>query len=111
MKFQLPLDLKNLDAGSSEFVSAVARCIKLLIFIINGQIDLVDNCTTSFVSVNFSTANQTLAVMHTLNRVPKGYFVVGSNVGVYVFAGNGTNTTRAIYLQASAVSNVNLLIF
>lgn len=83
----------------------------LILAVINGNVDLVANCSTDVVAVNFLKASTTYQFNHNLDRVPQGYISIGMNVSSVVFNGNQANTTGQIFLQASAISSGKVLVF
>ncbi len=85
--------------------------LNLFLSTINGGVDLVDNCNTALVSVNFLKANTQYPFTHNLGRVPQGYLSAGMNVSCSVFNGlNPANITQ-IFLQSSAISSGKVLVF
>jgi len=110
MKLKLPLDLKSV--GSFEDLRRfTSLCIKEIVDLVNGSIDVVDNLSVSLVSVTFSGASTTVEVSHTLGRVPRGYLVAKLSTGIVVFDGNGTNTDALFYVQATGAGTATLLVF
>lgn len=111
MKFTLPIDITNMDAGDQDLVRAIAVTFQSLTSIINGRIGLTDNLQTHFVTVTFNKANVQQAVIHELGKIPTGYIQVGSKAAAQVYDGTQANTIGTIYLQSSVVTTVRLLIF
>jgi hypothetical protein len=83
----------------------------LILSVVNGAIDLVDNCNTGILLVTFPKANTTYGFKHSLGRIPTGYIPVGLNTTSTLFDGNQANTITQIFLQASAISNGKVLVF
>jgi hypothetical protein len=110
MKIKTVLDVSNVVSWE-ELRRYVSQMVKSIVEIINGNVDLVDNCATSIVTVNFSAASTTVQVAHTLKRLPQGYIVTQSSAGISVFDGNKSNTDSHVYVQASGAGTVTLLVF
>jgi hypothetical protein len=87
-------DLENL-------IRFVSIDMNLFLSAINGGIDLLDNCSTNLVDVQFAVANRAYPFAHSLNRVPSGFINVGTNVAAILFNGNQNNTISQIYIQSS----------
>jgi len=86
-------------------------CIKEIVDLVNGSIDVVDNVNVSSVSVTFSGASTTVEVPHTLGRVPRGYLVAKLSTGITIFDGSGTNTDSLLYVQATGAGTATLLVY
>lgn len=110
MKVKTILDVSNVQTWQ-ELQRYSAQILKSFLDVINGNVDLVDNCSTSFVSVTFSAANTETKVAHTLGRTPQGYIVAGATADVRVFDSSSASTADAIFLKASGAATVRLLVF
>lgn len=79
----------------------------------NGKLDFDENIRTKLVSTTFPIANQSLTIVHNLQRTPQGYINVGSNVPATLYNSNGAGdfTDTVIILKSTAVARVQLLIF
>jgi hypothetical protein len=110
MKLNLPVDLSNLTS-QSDFIRYTSQSIKQIISLINGKVAINDNLDAVIISATFNSANTSVAVPHTLGRVPQGYVPITRTSAMIVFNGSQENKSDVIYLQASASGTVNLLIF
>lgn len=110
MKLKTIQDLSNVRSWE-ELRRYTSQILNDLMDIINGNVDLVDNCGTSLVSVTFSAANTETKVAHTLGRTPQGYLVAGSSADIRVFDSSSVSTAEALFLKASAAGTVRLLVF
>ena len=100
-------NLKTLD----ELARFVSIMMNDVIRVINGELSFQDNLNTRFVDVSFTAADTEVGVEHGLGRVPTGYFAVKSNAATSVYDSGSTNTATTIYLKASAISEVKLIVF
>jgi len=82
-----------------------------VIRVINGELSFQDNLNTKFVDVSFTAANTETIINHDLGRIPSGYFVVTSNAATSVYSSTTASTQSLIYLKASAISEVKLIVF
>ena len=110
MRIKVPQDVSQVESWE-ELRRYVAQVLPLLTQVINGQVDLVDNASTSLVTATFPSANQELAVGHRLKRIPQGYLIVGTNSSFSVFDGVTDNSSETIYLRASAAGTARVLVF
>lgn len=78
---------------------------------VNGGLDFETNFNAKTIEANFTSANTTLGFGHGLKRVPIGYIQVGADVAVSVFDGTLADSADTIYLQASVIANVRLLVY
>lgn len=110
MKLKIPLTISNLQTWEDlrRFVSVM---ISDVVSLLNGKVDLVQNCSTSVVSITFPTANATNSVQHTLGHVPNGYIVISKLASGDVYDGNQENTTQTIFLRCTVATTVRLLVF
>lgn len=78
----------------------------------NGNLEFGPNIKSVVTEVVFTTANQVVAVPHTLGRVPMGYIVIKQNAVGNVLTSELTNpwTSGVIYLNASAAMTTTLII-
>lgn len=110
MKIKTIQDVSNVEKWE-DLRRYCSQIFQAIVTTINGDIDLVDNCTTTFLTYTFAAPNTTYAVDHTLGKTPNGYIMVSSTSSNTVFDGQGTNNSSKIFLQASAIGTVKLLIF
>ena len=110
MKITTPKDVHNIETWeeASKYVSQTQNAI---VNVLNGNVDLLDNAATSLVSVSFDAAAQERGVNHTLQRIPRGYFVVGRSAAMDVFDGATPNTDKVLYVRAGAAGTAMLLLF
>lgn len=78
---------------------------------INGLLTFQDNFACVTIEASFTAANTETEVTHNLGKVPSGYFVIKSNAASVVYDSGRQNTDKIIYLKASAISNVTMIIF
>jgi len=110
-KIKLAIDITKMGPDDPQFTLYVGRLLSQVVDTINGRISLSDNCDATFVSATIKQANVEQGIPHSLNRVPQGYFVVGSQAATQVYNGSTTWTTNAIYVKATVATQCNLLIF
>lgn len=110
MRIKTIQDISNVKSWE-ELRRYASQILGSLVDVVNGNLDLVDNCSTSLVTVTFPSANTTVNANHTLGRIPQGYIVVGRSTAIHVFDGSGDSTSSYITLQASAAGSATLLIF
>lgn len=77
---------------------------------LNNNLNFTDNFNAKTVTVTISQANTDTAVIHGLGRVPSGYIILGSTAATQVYDGAGANTAQLLYLRASAVAQVRILV-
>jgi len=83
-----------------------------ILAVINGNIDLVDNCSTYVIPVSFAKADFTYAFTHNLGRIPQGYIQISKSGNMAIFDGTTPNSTQQIFLQSSmAGSSGKVLVF
>jgi len=111
MRVDLPYDVSNFTYEDTDFISNLAQAINRICQLLNGKITYFDNFDCKTVSFTFNAANAQQVVLHGLNRIPAGYFVIGSKAAVQVYNGANKNTTQALYVQATVATTVTLLIF
>lgn len=110
MKVQDIKDTTNLKTVE-EVVRFVSPAIGDIISVVNGHVDLIDNCDTKFITVKSDQANQNVKVAHTLSRIPKGYIVVGNSVNQTIYDGTDAPDDKFISIRMTGVGTVKLLVF
>lgn len=110
--------MKITDFKSLQNVTDLASLVRysnidmnLILAVINGNVDFVDNCSTQLLPVSFLKANTTYAFAHNLGRVPQGFLPAGMNSNNFVFNGKNNNTISQIYLQAGSTGTGKVLVF
>lgn len=78
---------------------------------INGNLTMVDNIDVKIILCKFTSANVQQSFQHGLGRIPTGYIPIGKTVSVDVYSGKNLNTSELIYLQATAITSVSMLVF
>jgi len=102
-------NVSNLD-NDLEFRRWVSITLDSIIQVINGNLS-VDNLNAQIVTVNFTAANTTTPVAHTLGRVPNGYIPIGKSVSLDVYNGAPTYLLRdLIYLKSTVIGTASILI-
>jgi hypothetical protein len=110
MRIKTVQDISNV--GSWEDLRRYASIsLKSIVDVVNGDVDLVDNCRTSLVSVTFTAANTETKVAHGLGKVPQGYITVGRSADVRVYDGASDSTSENVFVRASGAGTVRLLVF
>lgn len=109
-KVQTSQDIHNVETWE-DARRYVSQSLNAIVATLNGGVDLIDNATTSLVTVTFATANTELGVKHPLGRVPRGYLLVGRSADIRVFDGGTANTSQLIFLRASGAGTARLLVF
>lgn len=104
------LDLSNLENFEQlrRFGAALFREITDLL---NGQVTFQDNFSANTLTQNFPIANQDTPINHGLGRVPSGYILVGADVAMSVYDGQGASTVDTIFLRSNAVGTARILIY
>lgn len=110
MKLQIPLDLSNLG-NTPDLVRYISQAMKQIVDIINGNISITDNLSAKILTVVFNAPNNEVGTNHSLGRVPVGYIPTNLSAGMIIYNGTSSNTTGIIYLKATAVGTVQVLIF
>jgi len=102
-------DLGNVsDENKFRFIEIFLKDVKN---VVNGGLDFASNLVFPFVSVNFTAANANLAVAHSLNRLPRGYFVISRSAAGIVYDGTLESSSTTIYLRSSAVMTAKIVFF
>ena len=110
MKIKVPQDISNIQ-DFENFRRYCSVAVNQLVDVVNGNIDFVDNCGTSLVSVNFTAANAEVRVSHRLGRIPNGWIVVSPTASMQVYKGTNADTETDVYVKSSAIGSCSLLIF
>jgi hypothetical protein len=78
----------------------------------NGNLEFGPNIKSMVTEVVFTTANQVVAVPHTLGRTPKGYIVIKQNAAGSILTSELTNPWNdgTIFLNASVAMTATLII-
>lgn len=110
MKIKTPQDLANIEK-IEDFQKFASISIRDIVDLLNGKLDLIENLDTSVVTVVFTASATNVSLVHTLDRVPMGYIVVGRSAGITVYDGTTANTDKLIYVRASGAGTVKILVF
>lgn len=110
MKIAAPLSLASIKTWE-DLRRFTAESLSQLLSLVNGRISIQDNLETSVVDATFSASSITVAVPHTLGRVPTGYIVASLSASLIVFNGNKDHTDAVLYVQASAAGTAKLIVF
>lgn len=97
---------KSLDA-LAKLVAIFALNVEELL---NGGLRLDENFAGQVLVVEFTSTTQK-TIQHQLNRVPTGYFIVGSTTDMRVYDGTIRSTKDTIYLRPSAVGTARIFIY
>lgn len=111
MRVKLPIDISNLTVEDPQFISFLSQIINAMVTILNGDISFSDNFRGRIVNVVFNAANTQQAINHSLNKIPTGYLNIGSKAATQLYNGVTASTTQTIWLQSTAATTVNVLIF
>lgn len=111
MNIKLPIELSNLSNDPRSFFKSCTEVLNRITTILGGEVDLTENCKTTFAGVSFAASGVDVAITHGLNRVPKGYIVAGKSVTMDITDGSGSNTTKTLFIRSTAVGYARLLIF
>lgn len=76
---------------------------------VNGNLTFSDNLNVKFLDLSFSTANATRQIPHGLGRVPT-MWISGNLSASAVIYQTKTSDNNNVYLAASAVCNVRILV-
>lgn len=87
------------------------RLFQSIVTAVNGNLTFLENMKCRIVVVDFTAADTEVQVLHGLGIIPAGYISVWQNAAASVYATTTTWTDRSIYLKASAICQVKLLIF
>lgn len=114
MRLQIPQSISN-SATIQDLVRFATKSLNSIQNIINGNVSLVDNCSTQILTFNFTKINSDVGVSHGLGSIPIGFIVVGGNTLTAVIPGKASNTASTFYLQAgflpAATSSVQIMVF
>ena len=69
------------------------------------------NLGGNVVTYTFAAATTQYGIAHGLPYAPRGYLVIGTNAATNVYNGTSAWTSTDIYLEASAIATVTLMIF
>ncbi len=110
MKLKVSQSVSNVDTFDDlkRFVDQYLSSIR---DVINGNVDLNDNMSVSFVTFTFQQANTNYQLAHTLGRIPTGYIPVKKNSSADIYDGAGTNTAKSIFLKSTVATTVTVMVF
>lgn len=111
MKITVPYDISNFVYTDPDFIRNLAITINTIAQILNGNINFADNVSCRLLTCSFQKANTDQAFLHNLNRLPKGYFIVGKLASTDIYNGLNGNTVQFIYLRSTVVTAVNVIVF
>lgn len=94
-----------------EFIRQASTLLADIVLAINGKIAFSDNIQSQTVTVNFTAQDTDTTVTHGLNKTGVNYFPVNKNVATDVYTGARAATSGAIYLRATEISSVTLVLF
>ena len=105
---QLPPNISlpdALDVYTSKLAVALQNFNRKLVDIINKGIRIEDNLNVQEKAYTTNgTPNTEDSVSHTLKRIPRGYFLVGSDKAVSLYNGTTSWTATALYIKANVAS-------
>lgn len=110
MKIKVVQDIGNVTSWE-DLRRFSSQSINLITVVINGGIDLVDNCATVLADVTFANGNSEVEVKHSLGKVPSGYLIAGKSSSFDIYNGPTPNTNQAIYIKGTAAGSASILIF
>lgn len=110
MKIKAPQDLSNTQT-LDDFKRFASPVIEDLVTVVNGRLSFIENCETFAGTCAFTAANSEIRVRHDLGRAPNGYFVGKRSANITVFDGVSANTNNFLFVQASGVGTVTLLVY
>ncbi len=110
MKIKTIQDTSNVQSWE-ELRRFSSQSINDLVTVINGKIDLVDNCSTTLASVQFTKPNIEVEVKHSLGKIPSGYIVAGKSASFDIYNGSSPNTDSTIYVKGTVAGTATLLVF
>lgn len=108
MKITQLFDLSRLTP--QDFIQKISQLLIQVIQVVNGKLGL-DNVDGQILTVSTpSSGSLSLAVAHSLNRIPSYFVVIDKDATCDVWKTNVSWTTTQVYLTFSA-NSVNLKIF
>lgn len=110
MKIKVPQSISNSESFE-EMRKFTSQILDQVITAINGKISLNENLDSAIVSVEFASANATVAAKHTLGRVANNYILVGASVAMDLYDSATKNEENVLYLQSNAAGTARVLIF
>jgi hypothetical protein len=99
--------------GSPDFVrDTLVSFIEQVAFILNGNVDVLDNLKIDLVEAQFNFPPGAEAdIRHKLGRKARGYIVVRASRALFLFDGATDWNDKSIFLKATSFGNVTLLVF
>jgi len=110
MLIQTPRAVDNCDDWE-ELKRFTALTLKDIVNLINGNINLTENCQARLVEVVCGVPNIDVRVNHNLGVVPSGYLVSGRTANMVIYDGQGKASATDIFIRASAAGTVKILVF
>lgn len=110
----MKLDVKppqNLGQNGDSDWTSIADFMTLCAFILNGNIDPIDNLKLEFHRVEFTNTEADVDVRHKLGRLARGYFVVRRTGNWGVYDGLNTWNTNSIFIRGAGHGYATILIF
>lgn len=113
MKIAQRPDISNLSPDDiPTLIKFVAIGMKNIYDALANKLSFADNFDGQIIDVSFTSANAETVIAHNLGRVPVGYSIQRSNAAAALYDSGGSNWTKTtLYLKASAVSNVTIMVF
>ena len=95
------------EAAKTELASFIDQ----IAFIINGNLDLIQNLKMETLNVSFPSAGSEQDVRHRLGRVPVGYLVISRSAAISVYDGSNDWNQNSLFVRSSAPGRARLLVF
>jgi len=110
MKIKVPQNITNSET-LEDLRKYTGQILDQVVIAINGKISLNENLDSAILSVEFPSANLTIAAKHTLGRVATNYILVGSSAPMSLFDSATKNEENVLYVQSSAAGTARVLVF
>lgn len=110
MKIKPPQSVSNVTS-LEDLKRYVSQTLDLVVNEINGRLIFGENIRGQILTVPFPTPNIDVTIPHQLNRVPDGYFLVGSNAAMSLYDASSASNGQNAYLRSSSAGTARIFLF
>lgn len=100
-----------IGAKDEKLTGVLGDAIDQLYFILNGNIDLLNNVKLEIHQLQFFRASQDYSMQHSLGRVANGYIVISNTQSAIIYNGIANWNPNAIFLRSSAPTIIKAIVF
>lgn len=103
----------NIDqVKEDEQIRFVDLALQDIVRVVNGNLDFPTNFNwRNIISVDFTAQDTEVTINHGLGRSPKGYIITGTDTATSIYDGDTPADETAIYLKATQIATVRLVVF